>query len=762
MRLDSRATKWTISTAAVGLLLFIGLSLLLNYRSQVSLRNTAFERFRDEAENQAAGLAYFLLERVHELDGAAGSRTLSTYFENQALGMSMEYGLRFSLDAIEAELAGLASRPLPHGDELYAAMVFAGQDGQPLASASTQSELAADDLERIGARPDPQQPIEMLRLHGREYFCIAVPYEFKGKLAGRLVGLVDTRVVREMLLKNKPVSSQFGIIEPDPRWVYMRPQADPADRQAFAVLRDAPALVARELVVADTEGREAALVGVRAPIGDLPLSLATYLPRPALLGNTDLQTPLIALGGLASLVVGALWLAFRVGTQNAVLRDRAADAARQREVLEQANTRLAQAKRDADRASRAKSEFLANMSHEIRTPLTAIVGNVTLLAEGCSHDCAHSRNEAAGQLEAIQRNAAHLLRVIDDILDLSKIEAGRLTVEGIPCEFEAALAEVVSLLQTRARSSGVSLDIRYDTPIPRVITSDPTRLRQILLNLVGNALKFTRQGSVTIAAGVETGGAIAPQLYVDVIDTGVGMTPEQSARLFHAFTQADSSTTRCYGGTGLGLVISKRLAALLGGDVCVHHSEPGRGSTFRLTLGPVVPGDAGSMVAPQAGLCPVPPAAAPAAPRSPVRGGQPLVGLRVLYAEDGPDNQRLVSFMLTKAGADVVVVENGRAAVAALTDRSGETETFDVVLMDMQMPVMDGYAATRELRASGIKTPIIALTAHAMEGDRERTLAAGCDAYAAKPIDRRHLIEAIAELTGRQPRPSARAPVPTS
>lgn len=396
---------------------------------------------------------------------------------------------------------------------------------------------------------------------------------------------------------------------------------------------------------------------------------------------------------------------------------------------------LTQAREVAEAASRAKSDFLANMSHEIRTPMTAILGYANLLDSDEEYLSDPEMAEEAARL--IHSNAEHLMTVINDILDVSKIESGQMSVEAIELDPVELIEEIVNLCRPRAVGKGVKLGVEYCGPVPRVIQSDPTRIRQIVLNLIGNAIKFTEIGSVKLLV------RFTPEdetLEIAVRDTGVGMTPEQTERVsrFEAFIQADSSVTRLHGGTGLGLRISRALARLLGGRLEVE-SEQGVGSTFRafVATGPVASSNLQTI---QAGAVLLEPKQAK--PKN-KKNDRRLSGLSILLAEDGLDNQRIVRFHLERAGASVVVCENGRLAV----DEVAGGFSPDIILMDMQMPELDGYGATRELRVNGYTLPVVALTAHAMQGDRERCIEAGCDEYLTKPIDSELLIDLCSRLT---------------
>lgn len=396
-----------------------------------------------------------------------------------------------------------------------------------------------------------------------------------------------------------------------------------------------------------------------------------------------------------------------------------------------AEEQLERAKVEAEAANRAKSGFLTNMSHEIRTPMTAILGFAEMLADPSLDDGARRAHIAT-----IQRNGQHLLAIINDVLDLSKIEAGRMSVERIDTDVAALVCDTVDLLMPRATERGIDLDVKFLGPIIDCVKTDPTRLRQILFNMIGNAIKFTEHGGVHVHLRTDRRGT-SGVVRIDVIDTGIGLDESQIDSLFKPFCQLDSSTTREYGGTGLGLTISRRLARLMGGEISVH-SVPGHGATFSVVV--------------TVGM----EEHTPARIRSGTIGqagdelDQPATTLsgRILLAEDGPDNQRLISFLLRKAGAEVDIASDGEQAVAMVTRAARSGSPYDLILMDIQMPKLDGRDATRRLRASGSTTPIVALTAHAMDTHKQEAMAIGCDDFQVKPIDRLTLLEACRKWMG--------------
>jgi signal transduction histidine kinase/ActR/RegA family two-component response regulator len=446
------------------------------------------------------------------------------------------------------------------------------------------------------------------------------------------------------------------------------------------------------------------------------------------------------------------------------------------EMLQFTVLEMTEAKLAAESASRAKSHFLANISHEIRTPMNAVLGFVDIIGRKLMQCCLpEEREQCRESLAQISCNSNDLLTIINDILEFSKADSERqIKVEMLPISPGQLIEDVVTLMKNRMENKSVILTVSDNGQVPKFILSDPTRIRQVLTNLIGNAIKFTEKGTIHIEYGIENASTVLSPIvknktvaknmaavknttategttvtknsessvvqdrpkqifYFEISDTGIGIAEKDLANIFQPFSQGDSSLTRRYGGTGLGLSVSKRIAAMLGGDITVS-STLGRGSVFTFAF-QVLTGTKESDF---------PGFSAP--PLKPAEFDIPqhvLKGYRILVVEDGKVNQLVIASQLTEAGAEVVLAENGQIGVDKIAEVESLGTFFDIVLMDMQMPVMDGYEATALLRSKGYIRPIIAITAHALHGDREKTLEVGCDEYLAKPINREKLIAMI-------------------
>ncbi len=409
-----------------------------------------------------------------------------------------------------------------------------------------------------------------------------------------------------------------------------------------------------------------------------------------------------------------------------------ADAERTNKQLEASIMQANLMARESLRANKAKSEFLANMSHEIRTPLNAIIGFSDLLSDESLSE------EQETYVNIICHAGGNLLGLINDILDFSKIEAGKLDTECVHCSLKELIESVDAFLRSEAERKGLEFRITHDADVPGRVYSDPTRIRQCLVNLIGNAIKFTDRGHVHVNLSVAQSDG-RHLICFDVEDTGIGIAEDKLGIIFDSFSQGNSNTTRNFGGTGLGLAITRSLAELLEGSVSVR-SKVGQGSVFSL----VIPAGVDPRKEPPLQLD-------SKEVRTSDRQEQSFTG-RVLVAEDNPSNQMLIKIMLRKMGLDVSIVENGQQAVDRACD-----EQFDMIFMDMQMPVMNGYEAAAALRKKKITVPIIALTADAMKGDAEKCIIAGCDDYLPKPINRKNLEKVMAGYLDATPLESAGA-----
>ncbi len=561
----------------------------------------------------------------------------------------------------------------------------------------------------------------LLVSHGKLYALVSVPVGAGDELVGRLVGLeaIEPATLGEwselcgatVALGEADSTGADSLVLPvralDGAWLRVESRLD-AER---AALRRS-----RELLLA---AGALALLGALGASLFLSRSLAeamrALLQAAERIGHGEFHTRVSVtrhdeIGNLAN----------AVNEMAARLEEHAA-------TVEHQHGELIAAKDHAEAANRAKTEFLANMSHEIRTPMTAVLGYTELLLSG------EARSEERVEWSAaVRRNGADLLQLIDGILDISRVESGDLELVRRPCRLRRLVEDAAAPVATAAHEKGLEFNFEIDPSCPEAIETDAVRLRQVLSSLLHNALKFTEHGSVSLWVGRDSQHTVC----FAVRDTGIGIAAADQDKIFSPFGQADTSHTRRYGGVGLGLSISRRLATMLLGSLEVT-SDLGRGSEFRLTL--------------PAPDCALPEETHTSEEELRARATDlpsAFPGARVLLAEDGLDNQRLVRALLRPLQVELAVVENGAQAVDQALAALDSGRPFELVLMDMQMPVLDGYEATRRLRAEGYGGAIVALTAHAMSSDRRRCLEAGCDEYVSKPIDRARLIDVVTVYLG--------------